>query len=326
LFRNMSTEVEAFPIDDIKREHASRAPPKNVKKNKKKKKNSKKQQQKVFSGIFSVNKVRCSLTMNNEGLSWMPLSIVKSVTSGENTAVSNGCNTESFQGTTKIAWSDISFVQELHGRGFALHCLCVDEKAPQMPRLYVVHRLIFVGETSGAELPPVSAVDDEGIHDPIHKQERAWFNTIRTAVRLANGDPSSRKPLLVFVNPYSGTKQGESIWRQTCQPLCDAAGLRTVVIVTDHAGHAREFVHDFDSSDYSAIATVGGDGILNEVINGLMTRDDWKDVIGIPVCPVPGGTGNACGYTLYNSVDPCGCIAHIIRNVTKNGYFLMCTT
>jgi len=129
---------------------------------------------------------------------------------------------------------------------------------------------------------------------------------------------------LVFVNPYSGTKQGEKIWRESCQPLCDAAGLKTEVIVTEHAGHAREFVHDFDRSSYSAIATVGGDGILNEVINGLMTRDDWRDVINIPVAPVAGGTGNACGYTLYNSVDPCCCVAHIVKSVTRKMDIFLC--
>jgi len=318
----MATKVEPLIVEDKvpERKHASRE----AKKSRRKKRHGNKDESKVYSGIFSVNKVRCALTMSSQGLSWMPLSVVKSVASGENTATSNGCQTDSFLGTTKLAWSDISLVQELSGRGFALHCLCVDEKAPQMARVYVVHKLIFVGETSGAELPPVSAEDSEGIADPIHRQERGWLSAVRTAVRATNGDPSTRKPLLVFINPYSGTKQGESIWRNNCQPLCDAAGLQTEIVVTDHAGHALEFVHDFDRSQYSAIATVGGDGILNEVINGLMTRDDWKDVIGIPVCPVPGGTGNACGYTLYNSVNPCCCVAHIIRNITRKMDIFLC--
>jgi len=318
----MSTKVEALPTDGM-REHASREARKKTKKSQKKKKIHE-TKPKEFCGIFSINKVRCALTMNDAGLSWMPLSLVKSIASGENKETTNGCHTDNFQGTTKLAWSDVSFAQMLPGRGFALHCLCVDEKAPEMPRVYVVHKFIFVGERSGAELPPVSPKDCEGIDDPIHKQERGWFAAVRTALRSANGDPSERKPLLVFVNPYSGTKQGEAIWRNKCQPLCDAAGLRTEVVVTDHAGHAVEFIRDFDRSEYSAIATVGGDGILNEVINGLMTRADWRDVIDIPVCPVPGGTGNACGYTLYNSVDPCGCVAHIVRNITRKMDIFLC--
>jgi len=317
----MSTKVERYPVEEVKSErtHASRQA------RKKKHSHRKKEKSHVFSGIFSVNKVRCALTMDRNGISWAPLSLAKSIASGEVTATSNGCSTENFAGTTKLEWSDISFAQQLPGHGFALHCLCVDEKAPQMPRLHVVHHLSFVGETSGAaELPPVSAADCEGTQDPLHRQERAWLSAIRTALHAANGDPATREPLLVFVNPYSGTKQGEHIWREKCQPLCDAAGLKTEVVVTDHAGHAREFVHDFDRSRYSAIATVGGDGILNEVINGLMTREDWRDVIDIPVAPVAGGTGNACGYTLYNSVDPACCVTHIIKNVTRKMDIFLC--
>jgi len=314
----MSTKVEELPAEAMsrKREHASREARKGKK--------SKRTKEQVFSGIFSVDKVRCALTMNADGLSWIPLSLVKSVASGQNTATTNGCHAESFQGKTILAWSDIAFVEDFSERGFALHCLCVDEKAPQMPRVYVVHKFYFVGETSGADLPPVSAEDCQGIDDPLVTQERAWFSVIRNAVHASNGDPSKRQPLLVFINPFSGTKQGEHIWRQSCQPLCDAAGLKTEIVITDHAGHAREFVHGFDSSRYSAIATVGGDGILNEVINGLMTREDWKDVIGIPVCPIPGGTGNACSYTLYNAVDPCTCVAHVIRNVTRKMDIFLC--
>ena len=50
-----------------------------------------------------------------------------------------------------------------------------------------------------------------------------------------------------------------------------------------------EFVKKFDIDNYCALVTVGGDGTIYEVINGLMTRPDKKK---IPLAFLPNGTGN----------------------------------
>ena len=53
------------------------------------------------------------------------------------------------------------------------------------------------------------------------------------------------------------------------------------------------FVKDMDIGKYSAVIAVGGDGIIHEVINGMMRREDRKKV---PIGLVPNGSGNdACG-------------------------------
>jgi len=38
-----------------------------------------------------------------------------------------------------------------------------------------------------------------------------------------------------------------------------------------------------------AIICVSGDGIVHEVLNGLLKRDDWKDASKIPVGVIPAG-------------------------------------
>lgn len=47
------------------------------------------------------------------------------------------------------------------------------------------------------------------------------------------------------------------------------------------------------------IISIGGDGILFEIINGVMERPDWKHIINtIPFGIIPGGSGNGLAKSL----------------------------
>ena len=65
------------------------------------------------------------------------------------------------------------------------------------------------------------------------------------------------------------------------------------VISTTHQGHAREVAAAVELGKYSACVTVSGDGLLNEVLNGLMSRADSAEALAqLPIAPAAGGTGN----------------------------------
>lgn len=51
-------------------------------------------------------------------------------------------------------------------------------------------------------------------------------------------------------------------------------------------------------SKWDAVVLMSGDGLLHEVINGLMERPDWKRAIQKPLCILPGGSGNALAASL----------------------------
>lgn len=57
------------------------------------------------------------------------------------------------------------------------------------------------------------------------------------------------------------------------------------IVHTKYPGHAREIARDHSSRDTFRIYSVGGDGTLNEVLNGMVGSDSTLAVI-------PGGTGN----------------------------------
>ena len=84
-----------------------------------------------------------------------------------------------------------------------------------------------------------------------------------------------RQPLLVLLNPASGSGAAPALYEGFVAPLFVAAGVATEVVRTTHAGHASSVVAAADLSLYSGIVVVSGDGLVSEVTNGLMSRADW---------------------------------------------------
>ena len=67
------------------------------------------------------------------------------------------------------------------------------------------------------------------------------------------------------------------------------AGVEVQLLITERKGHAYEYVAKFPLDTVDMILTVGGDGILFEVINGLHSRDDVRSSMNpTPVFPIPG--------------------------------------
>jgi ceramide kinase len=98
---------------------------------------------------------------------------------------------------------------------------------------------------------------------------RDWNQRIQV---LLNEDSHRPKSLLVFVNPYGGKGSGVQIWKQVSS-LFELAKIRTTVIKTERAGHAREVMTRITEEELNAldgVVVVGGDGFFNEVVNGLV--------------------------------------------------------
>jgi sphingosine kinase len=59
--------------------------------------------------------------------------------------------------------------------------------------------------------------------------------------------------------------------------------------VTTHANHAAEIIGEYNLEPIEGIVIVSGDGMLYEVLNGLLNRKDWNKVRNIPIGVIPGG-------------------------------------
>lgn len=104
----------------------------------------------------------------------------------------------------------------------------------------------------------------------------------------------SKKHYHVILNPASGSGISREILN-TVRPDLEKEQISITVHESEYAGHSVELARALDLDGADGIITIGGDGTLHEVINGLMTREDGKKV---PVGAIPGGSGNSFLYGL----------------------------
>ncbi|KAL1533079.1 ceramide kinase [Salvia divinorum] len=97
----------------------------------------------------------------------------------------------------------------------------------------------------------------------------SWVNQINSHLHMEVKRP---KNLLVLVHPRSGKGHGCKIW-ETVAPLFSQAKVKTKVIVTERAGHARDMLSSITNRElnlYDGVVAVGGDGFFNEILNGVL--------------------------------------------------------
>ena len=80
-----------------------------------------------------------------------------------------------------------------------------------------------------------------------------------------------RNRILFIMNPKSGTMQAFRYLAGMLQMYSDA-GFYTSVLMTQASGDAREFAIQY-ASEVETIVVSGGDGTLNEVIDGVITAE-----------------------------------------------------
>jgi diacylglycerol kinase family enzyme len=74
------------------------------------------------------------------------------------------------------------------------------------------------------------------------------------------------------------------------------------VTMTTHKGHAQSIGEYAVEVGIPLVITLGGDGVVNEVINGIMVSNSGK--IKPAIAPIPGGSGNVFARALGLPIDP----------------------
>jgi len=118
---------------------------------------------------------------------------------------------------------------------------------------------------------------------------------------------------LLIVNPQATTTTGDS----ADLVIRSLAGLVDLDVEhTRYRGHARELAA---AARGELVIVVGGDGAVNEAVNGIMVRppeSSQKPLLAV----IPGGGGNVFAQALGLAADASAAIARI-REVIKEGQF-----
>lgn len=113
-----------------------------------------------------------------------------------------------------------------------------------------------------------------------------------------------------IINPYSSSGKGQRYWR-TVKDILDREGVSYTPYFSNNEGHASELASQIcaDVKGVKNIVVMGGDGTLNEVLNGLSETND------ILLGYIPCGSSNDLARNLNIPRDPAEALAHILKPV-----------
>ena len=106
-----------------------------------------------------------------------------------------------------------------------------------------------------------------------------------------------RKRACVVINPHAGqnvTQIADLI------AVLSAAGWSTEIVIKEYGGHSIELAAQAAKAKYDLVIGYGGDGTLNQVLNGVMTTRKHSSLIGV----IPGGTANVWAAEIGVPNDP----------------------
>lgn len=114
----------------------------------------------------------------------------------------------------------------------------------------------------------------------------------------------------LIVNLLAGNGRCRRLWPNIEGRLKDS-GADYQAFFTERAGHATELARDATQSGYDVVVSVGGDGTLNEVVNGIYGT-------GAALGVIPAGSGNDfCRTFAFDSKNPAQSCDILLRGKTQ---------
>ncbi|XP_068224473.1 ceramide kinase [Palaemon carinicauda] len=272
-----------------------------------------------LQGTFYILNKRCKVTLTDDGISWEP------------------------EGTPDLFHHVAA--SELVGcwlcpKGSSKCCLYAHPTAtggPLSVGVGVGGCKHFVGKGVGAGLTLEYCERDRGLkwkvrdivlHHAAPQVLLAWHHALWT---LLNGIPARPKRLLVIVNPVGGRRKAYQIYNHKVAPLFRHAAIHTRVILTEYRGHGRDLVENGNNlAGMDGVVVVGGDGLVNEVVTGLLLRaahdseiDPHQPDVSLPqtqirVGIIPGGSTDATCHGTHGTSDIVTAALHIIMGDCRN--------
>ncbi len=113
-----------------------------------------------------------------------------------------------------------------------------------------------------------------------------------------------KEEMKLIVNPIAASGKMQKQWPHI-RAILQKAHASFTVDLTERAGHATDLARQAVADGYRTIVAVGGDGTVNEVINGLIVGGEEPHIDpALTLGVVPGGTGSDLARTIGISHEP----------------------
>ena len=100
------------------------------------------------------------------------------------------------------------------------------------------------------------------------------------------------KKICCIVNPVSGLKKSLKVYYKA-KNYFDKSNFSTSLFVSEYPNHIKDYVSKIDKNTFDRLIVFGGDGTINEVVNGLQNSNNLQSFkLGI----VPTGSGNSVAH------------------------------
>ncbi len=118
--------------------------------------------------------------------------------------------------------------------------------------------------------------------------------------------------LLIIINPASDRWRSGKRWETQVEPALKARKVSYDVVYTTGPGHASHLAQEAArSGKYGVVVSGGGDGTLNEVVNGLCRAAGEGPTMPLGVFPI--GSGNDFASVLRIPREPAGMVTRLLE-------------
>lgn len=125
--------------------------------------------------------------------------------------------------------------------------------------------------------------------------------TIMGDEKLVNFNADVRH-VTVILNPIAGKRKAKKLYARWVEPLLHLSGTKVSLVETESANQASELMKMMSNCD--AVAIVGGDGTVQESIDGLVSREDYlKACQKFPLAFIPVGQNNLLAKLIHRDTN-----------------------